>query len=1004
VQSVGGIIERVLQTPASFQKKFMNSSSGNTFEALLQRADAGTYEEAFRRLLFRDPKKASMLWEKLLPADHTPAARRVGTLVEELLACPDRDMGLVNLSRFAESTLSPAHFLDSIYLERPLCRLLVILFSCSHYLTDILIRNPGYLSWLIEGGVLETPKSYSDYFAELVDQTAPFEDHRRRLNSIKRYKRRELLRIGSRDLLGLAGVEEVTAELSLMTDAIVEMVLRLALDAASPAGALREDRGSPFAERAPCRRFAVISMGKLGGYELNYSSDIDLIFVCDATGKDDESSFYSALARCITSDLSSPTEEGALYRVDLRLRPDGESGPLVVTLNDHMNYLQSRAMPWEKQALLKARFSAGDAATADDFLENCERVLFGSVGGMEDISQIHTMRERAVRNLPPQEQGSNIKLMLGGIRDIEFIAQALELVHGRRRRDVRSRNTLETLARMYHFGLLDEQAWTNLSDGYRLFRTVEHRLQMLLNVRTHTIPTDEIDLTALGARVARSALARITEDNFRTELGRAIGTVRELFASFFMERRSGDIPLVLSLPPRARDVERIMRHYGISGGEQAHRHLSSLVYGEFPNLEGPETLQSAGRSLPVVLEGIAGTPFPSLTLKNLVAIVKATGAVRSTLELLAGPGDLLRLLISISSLSTRLTGVISRRIELLDALAEGIPPPSVPPADGPESVSRWYEQMLLHIHCLNVFPGAGPETLGPLLADAAGLAIERLFSLSGGDGSGIALVALGSLASGECHLGSDLDLVAVAGEGCDCPEAARIIRRMIELGSSARVGTLDLRLRSEGEGSPLVQRLEAYRQYFGRRAAFWEFIAYAKCRFLCGQRDVGVAFERLVYEKAGEAVSSRRAVRELRSARNRLESLSVGPWDVKHAPGGLYDIDFMAATARAGAGQSGLSTCLERLERVGLLEGAERQTLDLAHRVYYLVEHAAAHHSLAYPPLPESVAFFDEYLGRLLHSALPGHDAFPERLGGVKRSVREIFNRFLDRFQEKGPR
>jgi glutamate-ammonia-ligase adenylyltransferase len=977
----------------------MNGLSGNIIETLLQRADAGKHEEAFRRLRFRDPKRAALLWSRLLPADRPPDASRVSTLVEELLACPDRDMTLVNLSRFADSTFSPARFLDSLYLERPLCHMLVVLFSCSHYLTDILIRNPGYLSWLIEGGVLEKPKSYSSYFAEAVAQTAPFEDHRRRLNSLKRYKRRELLRIGTRDLLGLAAVEEITAELSLMTDAVVEIASRLALGLALPANG--RDWRSLFAERAPYQRFAVISMGKLGGYELNYSSDIDLLFVCDVAEKNDEYSFYSALARQITSDLSSPTEEGVLYRVDLRLRPDGESGPLVVTLNDHINYMQIRARPWEKQALLKARFSAGNEGVADDFLDNCDRILFGSVGGIEDVSQIHTMRERAVRKLSDQERESNIKLMWGGIRDIEFIAQALELVHGRSRRDVRSRNTLETLERMHHFGLLDDHAWRNLSDSYRLFRTVEHRLQMLMNVRTHTLPTDEIDLTALGARVAHSSLSMTTEENFRTELGRSIGTVRELFSSFFRERRSDEIPLVLSLPARARGVERIMSRYGISEGEQAHRHLSSLVYGDFPDLEGPETLQSAGRSLPVVLEGIAGTPSPALTLKNLVAIVKATGAVRSTLELLAGPGDLLRLLIAISSLSTRLTGVMSRRIELLDGLAEGLPPPPAPPSGGPETVARWYEETLLHIHCHNLFPDAGPERLGPLLAHAAELSIERLFALSGGGESGIALIGLGSLATGECHLGSDLDLVAVAGNECDPTHATQIVRRMIEFGASARVGTLDLRLRSEGEGSPLVQSLESYRQYFDRRAAHWEFIAYTKCRFLCGQSETGIAFERLVREKAAEVISS---VHELRSAREKLESLSGGRWDVKHAAGGLYDIDFMAATKRTVAGEKGLFACLERLEREGFLERSEREALIHANRVYYLIEHAAAHHALVYPPLPESIVFFDEYLGRLLHPLLPGSAPFTDRLASVKRSVREIFGRFIDRLKERDMR
>ena len=969
----------------------MDGSITKIIEPLL---GPGDHAEVFSRLGFKDPVKASSLWNRLLQEVARPDRSHIRTLITELFSSPDMDMALVNLSRFADSTISPSHLLGSIYLEGPLCHLLVVILSCSNYLTDILIRNPGYLSWLIEGGTLEGTKSYSSYASELETQIAAFKDPHRRLNSIKRYKRREMLRIGARDLLGLAPVEEVTAELSLLTDAIVETVTRLAYAEERPDDGGGPDE-NPLGVREPYRRFSIISMGKLGGYELNYSSDIDLLYICGIDERGEEYLFYTSLARRITSDLSSPTEEGSLYRVDLRLRPDGEHGPLVISLSDHLGYLQLRARPWEKQALLKARFTAGNIDIADEFIDNCSRVIFGPVGGLEDISEIHTMRDRAVRGLPGRERESNIKLMWGGIRDIEFIAQALELVHGKVRRDVRSRNTLETLERLHHFGLLEDEVWRNLSDSYRLFRTIEHRLQLIENVQTHTVPTDELDLETLGARVAHSALEEIYTTHFRGELGKAISVVRELFTSFFKGSPSGEIPLILSLPAGERDVKNVLSRYGIKEGAQAHRFLSSLVYGDFPRLEGPETLHAAGRSLPVILEEVGRTPSPELTLKNLVRIIKATKAVRPTLELLAGSHDLLRLFLAISSLSTRLSGVIDRRIELLDALAEGLPPSAEPAGDGAVDVARWYEEQLLHIHCRNPFPESGLETLGPQLTGVMGTVIERLFTLSGGGGEPVAIMALGSLGSGECHLGSDLDLVAVSGEGFDPARAAEIIRRMIESGRKAHAAAIDLRLRGEGESSPLVQSIDSYRRYFEGRASLWELLAYSKCRFLCGDRETGEAFEGLVAGRTLEALSTGDYREGVREARKRLESLSQGAWDIKHEAGGLYDIAFIEALS--GAGRTGTAAArLDALTSEGRLEKGEAESLLAARRLYYLIEHAAAHHELVYPPIPEREMFFEDYLGRLLGPLLPGEEATLERIASIRRSVRDIFDRFVD--------
>ncbi len=893
-------------------------------------AEAKELEALFAELRFADPVKAVALWRRLVPAERAeaPPPGNVANLLAELASSSDPDMALLNLARFVESRIAPARFLHSFFLAKPIARLIVTIFSCSYFLTEILEKNPGYLSWLVEEGTLAETKAFSAYRFELQRQIEPFRDPRRRINSLKRYFRRETLRIGARDLMGLAGVEDVTAELSFLADAIVETAACMAFEELAESAGPGATAWS-FDAAVPYHRFAVISLGKLGGTELNYSSDIDLMYVCEATEGEREIAFYDALARRVTEHLSAPTEEGTLYRVDLRLRPDGDSGPLVVTLADHVNYLQRRAKPWEMQSLIKARLSAGNGPTGDAFVDNCAKAIFAPAPSIDPLDEIVTMRERWMTYLSDEDRAGNIKLMSGGIRDIEFIAQGIQLMHGRNRPGIRSRNTLESLERLARNGLLSAEAKETLERSYRLFRTVEHRMQMLRNVRTHTLPAAEADLAKTAERVSRSALRGVTPENFTAELGRSLTEVQHLFDGYFRNRVPGEIPLLLSLPASDRAVEDILSKYGFDEGEETHRFLSALVFGDFPRLEGIDTLAAAAKSLPGILERVSLTSDPSLTLKNFVRIVKATGAVKSTLELLEGGGDLLRLLLAVSSLSTKLSETLASRIELLDFLVEGSPPgeqPDPKAKDALPRLARRHEEALLSIHCRNPIPESGPEILGPLFTEASERALGALFTKNGGGASGLALFAVGSLATRGARFGSDLDLLAVTTEDVPSRDGENTIRGVIDDARTIRLGPVDVRLRGEGEGAPLVQTLDYYESYLQTRASLWEILAYSKCRYICGGAATGRAFEEML-ARTLPVVFGREGWKErLVESRAKLEAISKGPWDVKHAAGGLYDIDFLLSAARlrgiieAAVIDGPKKPCFARLESSGLLE------------------------------------------------------------------------------------
>lgn len=937
-----------------------------------------------------DPEQGAALLGRLVRAADPPAAP-AAELLAEIAASPDPDLALLGFGRLADASIAPAALFRSPLLERPIRELLVRLFSTSRWLTDIVVRNPGLLWWLIDRRTIEEERDATSLRREADRQIAAFRDERRRINSLKRFQRREILRIGARDLLGLAGVETVTRELSALADAVVGAALGLAAG-----GPSRELAGEARNEAGPAAGFAVVALGKLGGRELNYSSDIDLLYVYDERRM--ERADAVPLARRLTSILSEQTEEGILYRVDLRLRPDGESGPVAVSTAEHRGYLEQRARFWERQALLKARIAAGDRRAGAAFIDQCERAVFHPLADPAPVGEIRAMRDRGLRLLDPARRETDIKRMPGGIRDIEFLVQALQLLHGRGRAGVRDANTIAALDKLEEHGLLAHRVHETLAGAYRLFRTVEHRLQLLRGTRTHRLPAEAGELRRLAGRVAYSGLAAPPEpDEFVAGIGGAVERVRGIFEGFFPAGPEEEIPLLLSLPPGEESVARLLARYGIAEGERARRFLDSIVYGDFPRLEGPATLAAAEKHLPAILAAVGETPDPSLTLKNLARIVRATGAVRTTLELLGAGGDLLRLLLAVAAYSTRHAEFLAGRIELLDRLAVGAAPPPVPPAGPVEEIARWRAESTLFLHCARPLPEAGRREIAPRLAEIVEAAIAVLFEEAGGSRAGVALFALGSLGAGDLHAGSDLDLVAVIADDGDAAAAAAAVRTLIDLAASAGAGPVDARLRGEGGGAPLVQTIGRYRRYYDGRASLWERIAFARCRFLCGDREVGARFEAAL-------PAMLRVEREaslpgrLRDERGRLEALSPGASDIKHAPGGLYDIHFVAAAARLVVdprrGPGAVDPALDRLVEAGLLERADRETLGDAHDRYWLARHAAALHGIHLPPLPGRAEAVDRYLGRL---AGLGDDGWPPWLAGARAAVRDVFDRFVDR-------
>ncbi len=440
---------------------------------------------------FRRPAQADRNLQAL--AEDPIARGLLADLLPDLLACladsADPDGALDRLERFFRSAGATAALLSHLKGAPRGIELLTRTLGASPFLADILVRHPNWFYWLSDPEVLARRRTRAEIEEDLARALAPLKGEARRLGALRVAKRREILHIGVRDLLRLARVEETLAALSTLAEAL----LRKACEEAARA----VGQGH---RPAVVKGFAVLGLGKLGGGELNFSSDVDLIFVCGSDADPDPD--RAALARRLTDALSSVTDEGYVYRVDLRLRPEGRVGRVVPSLEACDLYYRTRGATWERLALVKAWPVAGDRALGRRFLAATEPFVFARAFDAAALDEILEMKRRIDRKVALRdESGRHVKLGVGGIREIELVAQVLQVRFGGERRALRDRNTRRALARLRRASLLSREEHAALLSGYMFLRDVENKLQMVSDVQTHTLPESPEELRICARRL-----------------------------------------------------------------------------------------------------------------------------------------------------------------------------------------------------------------------------------------------------------------------------------------------------------------------------------------------------------------------------------------------------------------------------------------------------------------------------------------------------------------------
>ena len=975
--------------------------------------------ETFSRLRLAESARAETNLGLLRPRLPEELLNLLPTVLGQV---PDPDTALNNLERFTGE--APGRVLRGLQGNPVLLHYLLAFFSYSRYLTETLIRQPELILWIEREKFLTRLKTKEDLLEGLARFEATALDSDLAL-MLARYKRREYLRIALKDILRLADLTETTLELSVLADVLVEKALRIAgkeLERRTGWPHTTDEQGRPV--RA---RFAVVSLGKLGGNELNYSSDIDLLFLYDGEGvtpggeTDEElasSEFFLRLGQRILQQIAGLTPEGAVFRVDMRLRPGGGEGDLVVSLPAAVEYYSSRAREWELQMLLKARTTAGNGLLVREFMQAVEPFLYRDEMHFDVVESVLQAREQIDQKLGSRSHDLiDVKLSPGGIRDIEFLVQCLQRLHGRTDRWLRSRGTMLGLQRLTDKGYLTPRDHHALASAYQFLRLVEHRLQLDQGQQTHQVPEEEraVELLARRCRLTEQPGGKSGESSalsgFEQMLGRHRQAVREIYRrvlprseqlleaeAFVLHSPEAGAPphgmeyapLLSELRKRSEELHQAILNLEIPEGTRKafHRFLAAAM-------TSPDILDGWERelgALPLAVEIFSRSePMGELLIRQPERVLQLTGLCQP-----GGEEAQLPVEENSSCEETKLLAETGQAVSLPERM---------------RALRLAYRDQLFRWGVLSL---QSKKNVAGALYSYSHIArqfVERAWQdarqLEKVNDCPVVLVALGRLGTGELDLGSDLDLVYVAQDQAAIEAARPVVEKFIHLLSAyTQEGTLfqvDSRLRPLGKEGELVQTAEGTLEYFRTRAQTWEAAAYLKAApVLEGAR--GREWLRPLQEILAARFRDGGAIRDsLREMRGRLESEGVadgGEGNFKAGPGGVYDIDFIlsALALQSGTLEMGGRSLVQQVELLherDVLKTDGSKVLIRGARFFRTVDHAIRLVTgKSSPVLPggtrgEVVAqLAGQWLGETW-----SHDTLLTQLADTRQAVRAVFER-----------
>jgi glutamate-ammonia-ligase adenylyltransferase len=588
----------------------------------------------------------------------------------------DPDLALNCLEQFLLSARSP--LATAALFERDVTSLpgLLLLFNTSRNLSNWLCTDPESYDLIRMTAGRAVARDL--LVEELVSEVRCLESDTQVMVALRRFKQRETLRIAYGDIVQQQPIAQTTRQISYVADAIVEGALDFSHRR------VETKQGRIHHQALPRPRFAVLALGKLGGLELNYSSDIDLVLLHEPTKRSSthaaaESQEYAGrVARELIRLLTETTDMGFAYRVDMRLRPEGRHGPLCSSIESALAYYDVRGRTWERQAYVKARAIAGDLDLGRQFLANLEPWIYRRYLSLADIAGIKALKRRIEDRAAKQSEG-NVKTGHGGIRDIEFVIQFLQLLNGGALPKVRCGNTLEAIALLEQNGALTRQERSILEENYSFLRKLEHRLQIMFDLQTHQLPAGNQELAKLVRRMdqadvpPKSSLEVFQHDyRQRTELNHKI--LDHLLHDAFGDdtRTEPEVDLVNDPDPPVEFIEQVMGKYPFADPLEAYTHLMSLAEESIPFLSSRRCRLFLASIAPRLLTTIAATPDPDGTLVSLSRVSESLGGKAALWELFSSNHPTLNLYVTLCAACPYLAGILTSNPGMIDELLDSL--------------------------------------------------------------------------------------------------------------------------------------------------------------------------------------------------------------------------------------------------------------------------------------------------------------------------------------------
>ncbi|MDH5762766.1 MAG: bifunctional [glutamate--ammonia ligase]-adenylyl-L-tyrosine phosphorylase/[glutamate--ammonia-ligase] adenylyltransferase [Nitrospinota bacterium] len=1025
-------------------------------------------EAALRNNGFEHPEKA---WRIISALSKQANFRKLypnffASFLSHLSQSYNADIALNNFERLAEEIQDKDHLYSLLSNSLYLLKALTVLFSGSQMLTDALLSNPAYIDWLSHRDTLSKPKTRDVLYRDFYELAGTDELTDRIPGLLRKFKKREYIRLGLRDLMGLVNLREHVEALSDLADVCLQVAYEYSIKV------LKDKYGTPMYAAQDGQshesEFAIISMGKLGGRELNYSSDIDLIYIYTSSMGEtlttesqttlSNHEFHTKLGQLITKTLHEITSEGNVFRVDLDLRPEGKSGELVNSLTSCETYYESWGRTWERQALIKARVSAGSQALGKEFLTMIRPFVYRRSLDFNAIREVKALKKKVDLDLKQRKlEKGHIKLGFGGIREVEFTVQSYQLLFGGRDQSLRDPNTSYLIKKLWKRGFITDTEYEQLRDAYIFLRNLENRVQISFGLQTYHLPKEEKDLAVLARKMGFGGDShKELVDQLNKEFNRHTQFVGDMYANLFAEdedqQAAGDTAQrwATQRELEGRFSEETLKEYFFRNPKRAFQFLKILRDGPEMSHASEKSIQTFYAVLPTLLDLCRQVPDPDAAVDYLVRFIEAAHARETYLTVFHDNHKFLEILLRLFGASGLLSTLLIKQPNLIDVITNQ------------ESLYRYKTPVMMKEElkirmaglsdvpqkniCLRQFKQGEELRIGlrflinetdvpGTLADLSHLAdiyLETVYELARAELGHLktlpeqfAVIGLGKLGGNEINFSSDLDLVFVYQDESTDRETmgssdlittyASLAQKIYQLNSMmAPVPPsyeIDTDLRPEGSRGTLVLSLQGYKDYFETRGKIWEQQAMTRARFIAGSSEVGEKFIQLAHQFAFRPKLEYGSLIEISRLRDRMEKELAQEnkkgIDVKLGEGGLADIEFSVQVLQLMHGhrnpklrRGNTFENIQLLSHLGILDYIQAE--DLAKHYHFLrnVECAlrliSDQYSSHLPKDDEALAVLARLLGYSGETSADQAQAFKAEYQKTTQAVRKFYKSNLD--------